>query len=396
MTPGYEVIDAEERREVEDVFDNGGVLFRHGFEALRNGSYKVRDFERAFAEKFGVSDALAVSSGTAAIRVALASFGIGPGDEVITQSFTFVATVEAIVEAGATPVCAEIDETLNIDVQDAARLISPRTKAIIAVHMLGTPCDIRALRDLCDSSGVLLIEDTAWGCGGHLNDRLLGTWGDAAAFSFDHAKALTTGEGGMVIHADPERHLKARAWHDHGHENNPNLPRWEDSRNSSGFNFRMSELQGAVGLVQLTKLDRVLAGQRSTATRIRHLLGESGLDDFRPSPSGSQETDDAVIVRFESSLEAKAFREALLREGLSTKILPEALTWHFAGFWTHIEPLVRHHGAITPETWPKSFQELQRCAAIPTLVFPDESFFSKLATALDRFPDTVLELEELP
>ena len=113
--PGFEVIGPEEQAEINDVFAHGGILFRHGFDALRNGCYKVREFEQAFAAAVGAPYALAVTSGTAALRVALASLGIGPGDEVIAPSFTFVATVEAIIEARATPVCAEIDDTFNLD-----------------------------------------------------------------------------------------------------------------------------------------------------------------------------------------------------------------------------------------------------------------------------------------
>jgi 8-amino-3,8-dideoxy-alpha-D-manno-octulosonate transaminase len=114
---------------------HGGVLFRHDFDALRNGCYKVRDFEQAFGQAIGAPHALAVCSGTAALRVVLAALGIGPGDEVITQSFTFVATVEAIIESGATPVCAEIDTTFNLDPADLEKRITPRTRAVIAVHM---------------------------------------------------------------------------------------------------------------------------------------------------------------------------------------------------------------------------------------------------------------------
>ena len=137
--PGFELIGAEEQAEVNDVFARGGVLFRHSFDALRGNCYKVREFESAFALAMNIPHALAVTSGTAALRVALAALGVGPGDEVITQSFTFVATVEAIIEAGATPVCAEIDDTFNLDPTDLERRITKRTKAVIAVHMLGTP-----------------------------------------------------------------------------------------------------------------------------------------------------------------------------------------------------------------------------------------------------------------
>ena len=121
--PGFEVIGAEERAQVNEVFDRGGVLFRHGFDALRNECYKVREFEQEFARKMGVEHALAVTSGTAALRVALSTLDLQPTDEVITQSFTFVATAEAIIEARAVPVCCEIDETFNMDPAD---LVSDR------------------------------------------------------------------------------------------------------------------------------------------------------------------------------------------------------------------------------------------------------------------------------
>ncbi|MEY3802786.1 MAG: hypothetical protein RLZZ51_1068, partial [Actinomycetota bacterium] len=135
--PGYELIGAEEQAEIDDIFKHGGVLFRHSFDHLRQDRWKVRDFEQEFAKSVDMPFALAVTSGTAALRVALAVLDIKPGDEVITQSFTFVATVEAIIEAGAIPVCAEIDGTLNMDPESLKSLITPKTKAVIAVHMLG-------------------------------------------------------------------------------------------------------------------------------------------------------------------------------------------------------------------------------------------------------------------
>jgi 8-amino-3,8-dideoxy-alpha-D-manno-octulosonate transaminase len=137
--PGYEVIGSEELMEVREVFSHGGILFRHGFDALRNNCYKVKDFEYAFSRAMGVNHALAVSSGTAALRVALAALDVKPEDEIITQCFTFVATVEAIIEARAIPVCTDIDNTLNMDPADLERRITSRTKAVIVVHMLGTP-----------------------------------------------------------------------------------------------------------------------------------------------------------------------------------------------------------------------------------------------------------------
>ena len=193
--PGFEVIGEEEFQSVKDVFSNGGILFRHSFDHLRNGTYKVKSFEEAFAKRMGSKEALALTSGTAALRVALASLHIGEGDEVIAPSFTFVATVEAIIESRATPVCCEIDDTLNMDPLDLEKRITSKTKAIIVVHMLGTPARMVEIMEIANKHGLKVIEDTAWGCGGSLQGKPLGTWGDIGTYSFDFAKTMTCGEG---------------------------------------------------------------------------------------------------------------------------------------------------------------------------------------------------------
>lgn len=371
--PGLELIGEEELREVRSVFEAGGTLARFGFENRRGGIYKVLDFEKAFAEKVGVPDALAVSSGTAALRVALSALGVGPGDEVITQSFTFVATVEAIVESGATPVICEIDESLNMDPVDFAAKISRRTKAVIPVHMLGTPARMTEIVEVAKRESILVIEDTAWGCGGQLHNVPLGSIGDAGIFSFDYAKAITTGEGGMVVSGHPEIVVRAREFHDHGHENNPLLPRWEDSRTGSGFNFRMSELQGAVGLAQLKKLDYVVEVQRQAAARLMELLAPLGVE-FRDEPIGSFSTFDSFVFFANSSDQALAMRSALIQNGQGTKILPEALTWHFARFWSHIPQLASQYENLGNE-FGRSFHLLNRAVSIPiSLSMSDKDF----------------------
>jgi len=363
--PGYEVIGEEELKEIRDVFSNGGVLFRHGFDGARNGCYKVREFETAFAEMMGVPYALAVTSGTAAIRVALAALGIGRGDEVITQCFTFVATVEAIIESGATPVCADIDLTLNLDPTDLERRITPRTKAVIAVHMLGTPARLPEIIEICRCRGLKLIEDTAWGCGGRLQGQPLGTWGDVGAFSFDFAKTMTTGEGGMLTFRDDKNYRKAAAWHDHGHENNPSVPRWEDTRSSGGFNFRMMELQGAVGLAQLKKLPHVVKAQQVNKNILWEIIEDLPGVMPRITPPGSYETADALVFLAPSPQCASNCRQHLLQAGLSTKILPEAITWHFAGSWTHLPELVQSHDGKLDSSFLPTRKILSRAVALP-------------------------------
>ena len=206
--------------------------------------------------------ALGVTSGTSALRVALSSLGIKEGDEVITQSFTFVATVEAIVESNAIPVCTEIDKTLNMDPEDLEKKITKKTKAIIAVHMLGTPTRIREIKDICDKHNLFLIEDTAWGCGGKVQNKFLGTFGDIGTFSFDFAKTITCGEGGMILFNKEEHFKKAAAWHDHGHETNPTLPRWEDSDRLVALILECQNLLEQIGIAQLKKLNLIINKQR--------------------------------------------------------------------------------------------------------------------------------------
>jgi len=381
---GYEVIGSEELAEVQDVFNHGGVLFRHGFDALRNNCYKVREFEEAFAQSMGVSHALAVSSGTAALRVALAALGIGPGDEVITQCFTFVATVEAIIEARATPVCADIDITLNMDPADLEQRITRRTKAVIVVHMLGTPARLPEITEICRRHNLLLIEDTAWGCGGNLQGKPLGTWGDIGTFSFDFAKTMTTGEGGMLVFRDEMVYQRAAAWHDHGHENNPAFPRWEDTRASSGFNYRMMELQGAVGLAQLRKLPAVVAAQRQNKSVLWNAFADLPGVQPRAVPEGSYETADALVFLVRDNATARRCRDELLHAGLATKILPEAYSWHFAGTWNHMPELVNAHNGNLATAFLPSHDILSCAVSLPVGVKLAADAPAKVRHALNK------------
>jgi len=382
--PGFEVIGEEEFREVSKVFEAGGVLFRHGFDGLRNDCYKVKEFEQAFARTMGVEHALAVASGTGALRVALAALGIGPGDEVITQAFTFVATVEAIIEARATPVCADIDTTLNMDPLDLERRINTRTKAVIVVHMLGTPARLPEIAEICRRYDLILIEDTAWGCGGSQQGQSIGTWGDVGTYSFDFAKTMTTGEGGMLVFRDEKVFQKAAAWHDHGHENNPSVPRWEDTRSSSGFNYRMMELQGAVGLAQLKKLPMVVSSQRENKAVLWQAISDLDGVDARVVPKDSYETADALVFLVKDNSTARRCRNELLKVGLATKILPEAYSWHFAGTWEHMPELVSSHGGELSQAFLKSHELLSRAVSLPIGIHLADDATEKVRTALTK------------
>ena len=379
--PGFELIGKEEFAEIKHLFDESKILFRNSFDHLRNNIYKVKEFEKAFADRMNIPNALGVTSGTSALRVALASLGIKEGDEVITQSFTFVATVEAIIESRAVPIIAEIDSTLNMDPNDLEKKINKNTKAIIAVHMLGVPSRLKEIKEIADKYGIYLIEDTAWGCGGYYNDIPLGTYGEIGTYSFDFAKTMTTGEGGMIVFKEKKHYEKAVAWHDHGHENNPELPRWEDSRAGSGFNYRMNEMQGAVGLAQLRKLDYVVTKQRENAKLMQEVLKEYPVE-LRTVMSGSYETSDALVFFVDSNKTAIDCRNALLKAGLGTKILPEAITWHFAGTWDHMPELVIRNGGDLQKAFPKSLELLNRSVSLPISINMPDKFQNKLNDAL--------------
>ena len=381
--PGYETIDKAEFEEIKNIFFFFFVLFRNGFDNLRNGVYKVKDFEKKFADHMGAKYALAVTSGTAAIRVALSVLDLKPNDEIITQSFTFVATVEAIIESRARPICAEIDDTFNLDPIDLEKRINKNTKAVIVVHMLGTPARLKEIKKICNKHKLILIEDTAWGCGGMLNGKHLGTWGEMGTYSFDFAKMMTTGEGGMVLFKNKNDYLKASAWHDHGHENNPTLPRWEDSRTKSGFNYRMTELQAAVGIAQLKKLNYIIKKHQTNKVLIMNSIIDLPGIKIRNLPEGSFDTSDALVFSVKDKYTAKLCRTELLKYDISTKILPEAYTWHFAGTWTHMPELVNSHDNLADE-FPFSKNILQSAVSIPINVNMLSSLPANVREALKK------------
>ena len=381
--PGYELIDNKEFLEISDIFKKSKTLFRMGFEKQRKGIFKVDKFEKKFSYKLKSNYGLAVSSGTAALRVALSTLNLKEGDEVITQSFTFVATVEAIVESRAVPVCTEIDETLNMDPEDLVKKISKKTKAVIVVHMLGVPARLDKIKKICKKFNLVLIEDTAWGCGAKYKNKFLGTWGDMGAFSFDFAKTITTGEGGMILFKSKKKFEAAKAWHDHGHENNPKVPRWEDTRKSSGFNFRMTEMQAAVGLAQLRKLDLIVKKQRENHDKIWNKIKNIPGITKRLYPSKSKISADALIFFVKNRKEAIKCRESLIKEGISTKILPEAYTWHFAKEWTHIKKLRKKHRNLN-KSFAKSETLIKKSVSLPIFVKTSDKKIIKIEKALRK------------
>ena len=333
--PGFELIGEEEKEAVIDIFENqGGVLFAHGFDALRKGRYQVREFEQACASKFGAKHALAVTSGTAALVVALKALGVKPGDEVITQAFTFVAAVESILAIGAVPVIVNIDESLNMDPLALEEKINIKTKVIMPVHMLGMPADMSAIKNIANKYNLKIVEDNCEAIGATLGNDYLGTIGDIGVMSFDHGKALTTGEGGMLLCHSKGLDEIAREYHDHGHQNNPTLPRGRDTKRLVGFNYRMTEIQAAIGKVQLRKLDRLLVENAKRYDAVDALL--SSKFQQRKKIKGSVGQKDCYIFRVPLREEREKIIELLFEKGFGTKNLPDAVEWHCAYYWDHI------------------------------------------------------------
>lgn len=367
--PGYELIGDEERAELNGIFDqSNGVLFAHGFIPLRNGRYRVREFEKAVAEKFECASALATTSGTIAQYIAMLAMGVKPGDEVITQSFTFVATVEAILAIGAVPVIVDIDDTYNMDPTAAENAITKKTKLIVPVHMLGNTADMKRIQAIARRSGVPVLEDGCEALGAKYFGKYSGTLAEAGIFSLDFAKTITTGEGGLIVSNDPAINRFCREFHDHGHESNPALPRGRDTRSIHGLNFRMTEMQAAVGIAQLRKLDSIVKINRRNMRALKDVLGQEDKIKFRRITDEHGELADTLIFNFESEELCKRFLTLYLSAGFSTKNVPDAIDWHFAGTWSHMFKDVLAYRDTWDSAWLKSAQLLNRSVAVPIFV----------------------------
>jgi 8-amino-3,8-dideoxy-alpha-D-manno-octulosonate transaminase len=335
--PGFELFDDEERREVQEVLDTG-VLFRYGFDQARKGRWKAKTFEAELAKRIGARYCHLCSSGTASLCTALASCGIGAGDEVIVPPFTFIATIEAILQAGAVPIFAEIDETLCLDPEAIEAVITPRTKAVVPVHMCGAMARIDAIKDVCQQKGLILIEDACQAFGATLNGKALGTFGQAGCFSFDPVKTITCGEGGAMATDDEAIYKTMDSYADHGHDHRGN-DRGLEGHSILGTNYRISELNAAVGLAQLRKLDFILEKQRSNKQQIKEVLARFSEITFRkvPDEQGDSATFLSFLLPHESG--ARQVARSLSRAGVDGCFYWYDNNWHYIRNWDHLKKL---------------------------------------------------------
>ena len=250
------VCGEEEARAVYEVAKSGWL----------SAGPRVRAFEEAFAKYVGVREAIAVNNGTAALHVVLAALGIGPGDEVILPTLTFISTANVVLYQGATPVLAECDpQTYNITPEEIEKRITAQTKAVIAVDMNGMPFDYDAITEVCRRKRVHLIADSAESLGATYKGRKIGAVADIHCFSFFPNKNVTTGEGGMIVARDVKLSETLRQLRNQGQDGRYNHVHL-------GFNYRMTELQAAVGLVQLGRVDKLIDEKAQIATAYNRLL----------------------------------------------------------------------------------------------------------------------------
>jgi perosamine synthetase len=301
---------------------------------------KVAQFEKEFGEKHAVKHALATTSCTTALHLILAAMGIGEGDEVIVPAFTWVATANVVLYCGAKPVLADVDRhTFNIDPADVSRKLTARTKAVIAVHLFGLCADIDALRAVLPR-GMPIIEDAACASGATYKGRAAGGLGVAAAFSFHPRKSITTGEGGMITTNDAALADIANMLRNHGasisEEQRHKGPRpyLLPDFNLLGYNYRMTDLQGAVGLVQLSKLDRFIAERDQWAGWYMEQLSELPWLRLPGRPVGGRHAWQAFVTYVDPAKaprERNAIMEHLQRKGVSTR--PGTHAVHLLGYY---------------------------------------------------------------
>ncbi|MBM3238714.1 DegT/DnrJ/EryC1/StrS family aminotransferase [Candidatus Poribacteria bacterium] len=337
----YYLAEEEQKAAMEVI--KSGELFRYW-----SSDSKVAAFEAAVAEKFGVKYVLAVNGGTSSLITALFAAGVGPGDEVMVPAYTWIATPASVVVANAVPIIAEVDNSLTLDPNDVEAKITPRTKAIMPVHMIGAPSDMQTIMALARKYNLLVIEDCAQAIGGAYGGKRLGTHGQIGCFSLQLSKIISTGEGGIVVTDDEELYDRARMCHDGG-------GLWGRSKYPNalfaGMNFRMDEVRGAIAGVQLTRLDGFIEKMREQKSQLKEALRDVNGIEFRKI-NDVGDTATCMVFYLPTAEIAVKFAEAMGRHGVGagTMYAPGRGDWHIYCYWDYIMDKKTYH----PSDWPYS------------------------------------------
>jgi dTDP-4-amino-4,6-dideoxygalactose transaminase len=349
--PGSYFIGEEELELVSQVIKAQSPFRYYGL----NRQHMCDQFEKEYAEQLGIAYALAVSGGTAALNVAMAALGIGPGQEVIVPGYMWVSTIAAVVNRGAIPVLCEIDDSFCMDPHDLEKKITPKTTVIVPVHMSGTTGNIEEICAVAKKHNLKVLEDCAQAVGVSYQGKKVGTFGDIGIFSFQYNKAITTGEGGMVVTNDRVLFKRCQAAQDIGHSRNlkgrlevdPQVLLW-------GIGARMTELQGAIGLAQLRKLDRITEAMRSAKYRMRAAL--AGIPDiqFRRVDDPAGDNGAFLITIYPTAAASQEMAKELL--ALGVKAGPDGnLLCHFTDYGFHLYynlPALVKKASTSPDGFP--------------------------------------------
>ncbi len=373
--PGVHYYGIEEEEAVLRVIRQRSPFRYYGANFLAEAD----SLEREFAARLGRKHAQAVASCTNGLYSSMAALGIGPGQEVLVPGFFWVATVSAIVRAGAIPVLVECDDSFTMDPADLEARITPRSKLIVPIHMCGVPCDMPAIMAVAKRHGVRVLEDCAQANGATLNGQKVGTFGDMAVFSFQMNKNITAGEGGIIVTDDETLFLRANAAHDLGVPWVGGMPVQDSNHALWGAGARMSEIGAAVVRAQLPKLDTIVTAMRSSKYRIREALKDIRGIRWRRVADPKGDSGPFIIARFETPAIAERVACECSQRGLTCAYMPnyglhvyynvKALVERRSNAadgwpWTHPSnaPLVRQYGR---GTLPKTDEFLAHGVSLP-------------------------------
>ena len=384
MYPGGMEVDQEELQALARVIESKNLFRYYG---IGDGPDEVLSFESEFAEHMGAKHALCVNAGSSALICALIGAGVGEGDEVIVPAYTWNATPNAVLATRALPVLAEVDESLTLDPGDVERRVTPRTRAILPVHMRGAPAAMDELGAIAKKHDLVLIEDACQAAGASYRGRRLGTMGDAGAFSLQFNKIITTGEGGVMITDRDDLLDLALDVHDCANSvrRGTGLPKF------AGYNFRASELTGAMARVQLTRLDGLLERMRANHGRLSaEIVGLPGLTLRRANDEGG-DAGIALIAFADSAAKAAEGVAALNAEGvLAMQIYsPATPDLHIYPFWAPVLAALEAAGAEPPDC-PRTLDLVERAIHVDVSPLCEEQDLDEIAFAFEKVAKQVL------
>jgi 8-amino-3,8-dideoxy-alpha-D-manno-octulosonate transaminase len=384
MFPGGMEVGQEELEALRRVIESKNLFRYYG---VGEGPDEVLSFEREFAEHMGSKHALCVNAGSSALICALIGAGVGEGDEVIVPAYTWNATPNAVLAARALPVLAEVDESLTLDPADVERRITPRTRAILPVHMRGAPAAMDEFAALSKKHDLVLIEDVCQAAGATFRGRRLGTFGHAGAFSLQFNKIITTGEGGVLITDRDDLLDLALDVHDCANSvrRGVGLPKF------AGYNFRASELTGAMARVQLSRLDGLLERMRSNHARLS--AGINGLPGLTLRRANCDDGDAGIaLIAFAGDAKRAAEAvDALNAEGvLAMQIYsPTTPDLHVYPFWAPVLAAIESDGRPAPDC-PRTLELLERTIHIDVSPLCEEQDLDEIAFAFEKVAKQVL------